>query len=493
MSDFPQVRILHISDIHFGTDHFCQHGASGSRSGIPKLWELIAKDLGGEAWTDYVWAKRSEHSEPTRLLVVVSGDLAHTANPSEFDSAYEFINGLISRPILGTGVTLRDVFVVPGNHDVVFTKEVAEHRFLPYCNFYNKLFRKIADARSIVYADQADKLTQLHAFPDDRLLVAEINSSYYVEKETLDESRGQVDFSAIASLRHDLERTASASKEWIKIAVVHHHPVLLPSFIEAGQDIDAIVNAGSLLTLLREHGFQLVLHGHKHFPQVFSYDPDPAWTAAGAPTPRPQLIVAGGAAGSKTLPNAGMRSNTYNLITIKWNPKALQSRVQIVTRGLNRWGAASELDPDQWTWRTLRTYDRVMSPYENLPLSGQFGRAPFPKEGDELEEKRKEEYERLRLNMPVVEVLPSLMPGQGYEARAWIVCHRGHKDSPKQVLWSAGRNFDRKLSDAGEGPDFCVSFHYWGPMMIQAKLTFEDGAVEIAYLYARLPDAIIRR
>jgi hypothetical protein len=246
MSVFPQVRILHISDIHFGTDHFCQHGMSGARSGIPKLCELIAKDLSSDEWARFMWANRSEHSASTRLLTVVSGDLAHTANPTEFDSAYEFINGLIRYPILGTEVTLRDVFVVPGNHDVVFTQEIPEHRFLPYCNFYNKLFRAIPEVRSVVHADQADKLTQVHAFPSDRLLVAEINSSYYVEKETFDESRGQVDFKAIASLRRDLERVALESKEWLKIAVVHHHPVLLPSFIEAGRDIDAILNAGSL-------------------------------------------------------------------------------------------------------------------------------------------------------------------------------------------------------------------------------------------------------
>ncbi|KRQ02197.1 hypothetical protein AOQ72_07760 [Bradyrhizobium yuanmingense] len=495
MSKFPQVRILHISDIHFGSDHFCQHSGSGANAGIPKLWELIANDLGSTDWKEFIWANQSDYDEPTRLILVVSGDLAHTADPKEFQSAYELIQNLIKNPILGTKVTLQDVFVVPGNHDVVFNQSDPEHRFIPYCNFYNKLFREISEVRPFVLAEDADKLTQVRAFPNDRLLVAEINSSYYVEKDTFDESRGQVDYRAIASLRRGLEQVASEtpeSKEWLKVAVVHHHPVLLPSFIDADRDIDAILNAGSLLTLLREHGFQLVLHGHKHFPQVFSYDPDPAWTAPNEPTPRPQLIVAGGAAGSKTLPQAGLRSNTYNLITIKWNPGALQSRVQIVTRGLNRWGPGSDLAPDQWNWRTLRVYDRVMSPYESLPLPGQSRRIDFPDPPDALEAGRKKEYERLKCNMPVVEVLPSLMPGQGYEARAWIVRHPGHKNYPREVLWSAGPKFKRQISSADASSNFCVSFHYWGPMQIQAELIFEDRA-ETTYLYARLPDAITRR
>ena len=324
-----------------------------------------------------------------------------------------------------------------------------------------------------------------------KLLVAEINSSYYVEKETVDESRGQVDLQAISSLRRALEDTAANSKDWIKVAVVHHHPVLLPSFVEPNRDIDAILNAQSLLDLLREHGFQLILHGHKHYPQIFSYDPDPAWETA--KTPIPQLIVAGGSAGSRTLPDGKERANTYNVMAIKWNPNALQARIQIVTRGLTTVGPAKKLDPDRWSWKTLRVYDRVLSPFDSLPLLSQFTRIPFPSPKDELEIARSKHYAELRLNMPVVEVLPSLIAGQGYEARVWIVPHRYQTDSPVKVVWSAGHMFERKISGPESAPDFCSSFHYWGPMLIQAELTFMDGHKGIGYVYARLPDTITRR
>src|SRR5262249_23143064 len=62
-----------------------------------------------------------------------------------------------------------------------------------------------------------------------------------------------------ASLRRQLEefreRHKDTSDDWIKVALVHHHPILLPSFIEAGRGVDAIMNSSSLLSLLREHGF----------------------------------------------------------------------------------------------------------------------------------------------------------------------------------------------------------------------------------------------
>lgn len=502
MSAFPQLRILHLSDLHFHvpgshgqTNHICTPAdTTASHAGIPTLLELVRQDLSSDYWKEFPWAIYNPKA-PTRLLIAATGDAVHTANPAEFDQAHSFLSGLIEAPLLGAEAKLSDVFVIPGNHDVVFNRSEPAHRFGPYCDFYNKLFKSLQpDVRDFARPDEANELSQVHLFPEDRFLVAEINSCYYVKEETIDESRGQVDLSAIALLRRELESAASSTNDWIKIALVHHHPVLLPSFVEAGRGVDAIMNASSLLGLLREHGFQFILHGHKHFPQIFSYDPDPAWHTG--KNPAAQLIIAGGSAGSRSLPQGRRRSNTYNLLTVKWIPQALQARIQIVTRGLVRWADAGELDPDQWRWETLRVYDKVLSPYANFPLPRDFERVPFPATNDKLEDERNAEYQKLRFNMPVIEVLPSLVPGQGYEARVWLERHRHHSESPIKVMWSAGPAFKfRKICDASGAPDFCVSFHYWGPMLVQAELTFADGenVTATVYVYARLPDAITRR
>lgn len=492
MSAFPQVNILHVSDIHFGSNHLSRPGdPSGAQAGIPTLKELLRRDLQHADWEKFVWVGKTQR-EPTPLIVAATGDLTQGANPAEFDQANDFLSGLVQTPLLDSDVDIRNLFVVPGNHDVVFDQQKPEHRFAPYCHFYNKLFKSIQpELRAYARPEEARSLSQIHSFPEARFLVAEINSCFYVEKETLDQSRGQVDFETIASLRKQLADAQRDGSQWIKIALVHHHPVLLPSFIEPGRGVDAILNARSLLRLLREYGFQLILHGHKHYPQVFSYDPDSAWAPAEASIP--QLVVAGGSCGSTSLPDGMQKCNTYNLLTVKWNPKALQARVQIVTRGLVRMDGAGELDPDQWHWKTIRVFDKALSPYENLPLSKSFDRLPFPSDGDALETERDLQYKKLRYNMPVVEVLPSLMPGQGYEARVWIAPHRYHAESPKQVLWSAGPKFERKVCGAESAPDFCGAFHYWGPMLIQAELTFDDGQTATAYVYARLPDATTRR
>lgn len=492
MTDFPQIRLLHISDLHFGRNHICNpEERTFAKTGIRSLKELIREDLESPDWKKSVWAIQTKE-RPTPLLIAVTGDLAHTADAKEFDDANDFLRELIAKPILGSEVDLRNVFIVPGNHDVVFDKPNPEHRFAPYCQFYNKLFSKIQPGqRAYARPEEAHKLTRIHSFPDYHFLVAEINSSYYVEKETIDESRGQVDQEAIAALRRDLDACGPKADNWIKIALVHHHPILLPSFIEAGRGVDSVLNARSLLRLLRDNGFQVVFHGHKHFPQIFSYDPDSAWATAEAAAP--QIVVAGGSCGSRDLPEGTQKRNTYNLVTIKWNPKALQARVQVVTRGLTRTGPDGDLDSDQWSWKTLRTFDKILSPYENLPLPITSKRIPFPVGGDTLETAREAQYQALRLNMPVVEVLPSLMPGQGSEARVWLVRHRHHKEFPIRVTWSAGRYFERKVLQATAEPDFAVSFHYWGPVLIQVELEFADGHKAQAYVYARLPDSTKRR
>ena len=488
MPSFPQVRLLHISDLHFGAKHVCSPlDPTGATAGVPSLKDLLLKDLSAEEWKSVEWAIQPSKGDWPPLIIAATGDLTQKADQVEFNQAGEFLTELAHTPILGSEVGLRNLFVVPGNHDVVFDKPDPETRFTPYCNFYNKLFKSIQPSpRAFARTDEASSLSQVHAFPEARFLVAEINSCFYVEKETLDESRGQVDAQTIGSLRKQLEVFGREAEQWIKIAIMHHHPVLLPSFVEPGRGVDSILNAKSLLRLLRENGFQLILHGHKHYPQVFSYDPETAW-AASAQASMPQLIVAGGSCGSVELPEGTRKCNTYNLITVKWDSKAVQARVQVVTRGLNRTGPDNELDPDRWCWTTVRTFDKTLTPYENRPVPGKFKRMPFPKDGDSLEDKRDAEYQKLRFNMPVVEVLPSLEPGQGYEARVWLARHRYHKESPVKVIWSAGKMFERKICEIDAAPDFCVFFHYWGPMLIQIQLEFQDGERVLSYLYARLP------
>jgi hypothetical protein len=99
-------------------------------------------------------------------------------------------------------------------------------------------------------------------------------------------------------------------------------------------------------------------------------------------------------------------------------------------------------------------------------------------------------YDETRGNMAVAEVLPSLIDGQAYEARLWIVPHnRTSANIPVQVTWNAGRKFPRKRIAAKDDPNFCATFSYWGSMLAEAQMTFADGKAASAFVYARIPGA----
>lgn len=483
-----QIRILHVSDVHFGRHHRCRpEDPTHSRAGYPSIFELIAKDLSGPVFDHPAWKPGSEKS-PNPLLVMLTGDLTETAAPEEFKAAHAFLSQFDGAKILGTALSRRDVFVVPGNHDVTYDADEPETRLAPYANFYTKLFSGV---RPGIAPDQAKNLTQVHVDQERGTMVAEINSAYYVKKGTADAQRGNVDMESISRLHTALSSIPITERNrMVRIAIMHHHPVLVPDLVEPGRGYDAVANSSHLLKLLREFGFQLVLHGHKHYPHVFSYDSDSPWHETIPPS---MLVAAGGSSSSRELPPGGRRCNSYNLISMKWHPEASQARIRFVTRGLIAEDGGAETAPHLWKWVTLREVDRRLYPLRDPPSPARpVLTESFPKEA---EAERKAEYQKTRLNMVVSDVLPSLVPGQAYEVRAWIVPHAEVDGTPKpgwepptRVVWSAGEAFGRRQECRREDDArFCCGFNYWGPMLVQAEMFFADGRVARAYTYARIP------
>ena len=321
------------------------------------------------------------------------------------------------------------------------------------------------------------------------MLVAEVNSCVHVVEGSPDESRGQLDEDAIAQLRDALQPYAKLPSA-VRVAIVHHHPVVLPVFAEAGRNYDAIVNANILLGVLREHGFHVVLHGHKHYPHVFSYDAACSWLSCEFP---PMLVVAGGSAASRELPDGdSARCNTYNLLTIKWDPMAKAARVRVETRGLRTTrtdGADLPLSRD-WEWWPLRTFDRDLRYAPTIPCEAAAATfAPFLQEQDS---RRKKEYRRLRGNMPVAEVRPSLEYQQTCEVRVWLESHDSRdfrREHPVEVCWSAGPKFGEGAHSITDDPTgaCCAVFDCWGPMLVECRMRFADGKLARAFVYAYAP------
>jgi len=70
-----------------------------------------------------------------------------------------------------------------------------------------------------------------------------------------------------------LESTLAKHKDLdncpLRIAVLHHHPIL--HSIEDMTSEDVLVNGDQLLDLLSRYKFSFVIHGHKHMPRIIRY------------------------------------------------------------------------------------------------------------------------------------------------------------------------------------------------------------------------------
>jgi 3',5'-cyclic AMP phosphodiesterase CpdA len=459
-----QVTIVHLSDLHFGErDH---------QFNTPH-------DVNGEPVAGARYPSLLDHLEnllrlPDDRLVLgcITGDLTTFSIESEFGEAADFVRGFGRRILHDDSLTR--VCLVPGNHDLQYDLPTLDERWRNYLKFYRDLFpRKTFKT--------ADDLFQLHRYPGT--IVLALNSAKYVEKGKPEQDRGNLDADHLKAIKGMLDKVPKAEFESsIRVALMHHHPILIPALAETGRRYDAIHNSGLLLTLLRKYGFHLILHGHKHNPHTFSDDMRAGFAGSNR---RPILVVAGGSAGSKDLPPE--IRNTFNLINVKWHPAASQARILVETYVLVVRDQDGPLPPSDWSWQLLDEDDRSYYGGARLPQT-RASAVPFVQHSP-FEQTRSHEVDRLRGNMPVVEVLPSLEPPQAYEARVWIV-GEGTRELPVRVTWSVGPPaFTQDLIVASStDSNFCAAFAYWEPILIQARIEFADGNIALTHIYARVPE-----
>jgi 3',5'-cyclic AMP phosphodiesterase CpdA len=102
-----------------------------------------------------------------------------------------------------------------------------------------------------------------------------------------------------------LTAMAGGATPAIRILVLHHHlvpvgPVQLPG--ENG--VSLTIDADEILRRAQEAGVQLFLHGHQHFPKIFKFAQGyPSGSDLRGLDGQDVYIVAGGSAGSSTLPS----------------------------------------------------------------------------------------------------------------------------------------------------------------------------------------------
>ncbi len=230
-------------------------------------------------------------------LVIVTGDVAETAKPKEFDQGVDFLESLAGE----LGLETRWFVFVPGNHDVSWPecKKIAaaqeeeefgedelrrrmdEVKFRRYQEFLHKYYG-IIDLNKLPNCYALKKDAYLHDFPDLQISVAALNSC---ERESYrsQDHRGQLSVEQAQALM-DAWRDPKY-RAYLKIVAVHHNPVVTtldnieswsdaikknnpnldPELIDHYEsDIVGFSGRDHLKTIVKQDVVQLVLHGHHH-------------------------------------------------------------------------------------------------------------------------------------------------------------------------------------------------------------------------------------
>lgn len=244
--------IIQVSDIHFGPKHyFTSLGISQDQvptADKPSLAKYMIEAL-------HTFSNRGD-------FLAVTGDLTQSALTDEFAQAETCIKELAAALDKGMENHLKNVAIVPGNHDVNWTVMQADPGarymgFVPYIRFRTNLGAKIE------HQVEPERLYEIVDLIESfNCVIVGFNSAVL---EGPDDHRGYIGESQFKNVMQEVNALCG-SKKPLKIALMHHHlsPV---SSLEVGlsKAENVLRDSQYIKAGLIENGFSLVLHGHRHF------------------------------------------------------------------------------------------------------------------------------------------------------------------------------------------------------------------------------------
>jgi 3',5'-cyclic-AMP phosphodiesterase len=208
---------------------------------------------GGRYSEELLYSAIDEINAASPDLVVVAGDLTDDGYADQYPSAHEAV----------ARIECATIVRVPGNHDA---RNVGYLRFEDTFGARDSRLRLSLDGLGVA-------------------LVA------------VDSSKPDIDEGEIGREHYGWIEEGFAGAADLRVFVCHHHLLPIPG---TGRERNQVLDAGDVLSLLRQLRVDLVLSGHRHVPYV--------WPVAGM-----LLIHSGTVSTSRT---RGFAHSAYNLIRI---------------------------------------------------------------------------------------------------------------------------------------------------------------------------------
>lgn len=347
-------RILHLSDLHFGSQH-----------GFTKLqMSLSSSFLERDGEVHSFIRKRRPN------LVVVTGDIGSEGVSEEYRDRDDPSTGLgfLTQLMKLLDLPHERCIIVPGNHDF-HRKNTKDLRWFSFCSFLREFYRGCPAETGIEAYAGAERirvgtdLEQPHLMLrryDERSRTAIVGFNSTLTKEPTAKSKHRTAEGVIHTnqLRPAMQWLNGVDSGALRIALLHHPIFPVPDLHENPEASQGRVlgNWGlALRAFAVDCGFHLVLHGHTHYPSVQCYEP----RLLGAHDLRGRThrlnVLAAGALGAEALQPAFHHLH-YQFITTERRLGAADERgaplwtASVVARRLTRdslvWQTVTQGDPD---------------------------------------------------------------------------------------------------------------------------------------------------
>ncbi|MDR0232156.1 MAG: metallophosphoesterase [Dysgonamonadaceae bacterium] len=183
------------------------------------------------------------------------GDVADKSDPSGLSNGIGYLNEIQLQ------LNAKELFLVAGNHDIDVANADPFHMLksldLPAID---------PDSKSSYWNDHFCIIEK------DDIVLFLINTCFHIR--TTDDLASSPPFNndiILDDINSRLNNYQNINK--FKLVLCHHHPVQQSDFNDKYTSNDLIDGADRLLNIVKDNGFHLVLHGHKHIARI-KYDDD---------------------------------------------------------------------------------------------------------------------------------------------------------------------------------------------------------------------------
>lgn len=349
--------LLHISDIHFGR----RTGPDGVSKEMHRFFDGdYSKRLSEHLLNEFSTKRAHFRFDPNRIHLLVSGDLTYTGKADEFVLVKRFLDEIRC----GLALDHDRIVIVPGNHDVCWDSSLTDrtHRFDNYIGFLSSFYGEARfrakyphiswDLKVNTQRPGASDIMTVYHNETFAMTIAALNSCVYEDD--------QQHYGFIGKTQLDLLEDALRplpSENGIRIAMFHHHLHPYPEYIrnsrtgEVEADLSTIRDAGIVERQLERLQFDLVLHGHKHKPQIRETRIHHSAKDSG-PAPRGLIVCGAGSVGVDKSELEHHIPNQYQVIELLRNPRRTGAELlRIESRTLDVEPEADWFTAGMWTIR----------------------------------------------------------------------------------------------------------------------------------------------